>query len=93
MHWRPGGRQEEGGDPIMLAQPVLSSANFHYSANLGGNSQLPSADGSNLVFCFIARDQRIQLDVILTFLGSFFDRRIDARGGTNFTFKEQCIPS
>ena len=27
-----------GGDPIMLAQPVLSSANFHYSANLGGTA-------------------------------------------------------
>ena len=38
MHLRPGGRQEEGGDPIMLAQPVLSSANFHYSANLGGTA-------------------------------------------------------
>ena len=43
MHRRPGGR--EGGHPIMLAQPVLSSANFHYSANLGGNSQLVGADG------------------------------------------------
>ena len=63
----------------MLAQPVLSSANFHYSANLGGNSQLPTADGSNLVFYFIAGDQKIQLFVVLTFLGSLFHRRIDAQ--------------